>query len=138
MRNYTKNYIDGQWVDSSGSRVHEVVDPATEEVIGSVALGGAVDVDRAVTAAYRAFATYSRTSREERMALLKRICAEYERRSPELAEAVIASGTDLFDPTVPFGGHKKSGNGREWGEYGFEAFLEPVSLVGYHPAPVTP
>jgi aldehyde dehydrogenase (NAD+) len=48
------------------------------------------------------------------------------------------SGIDLFDPTVPFGGHKKSGNGREWGEYGFEAFLEPVSLVGYHPAPVAP
>ncbi|MDT5118869.1 MAG: aldehyde dehydrogenase, partial [Mycobacterium sp.] len=88
MRNYTKHYIDGQWVDSTGSSVHDVVDPATEDVVGSVVLGGAVDVDLAVTAAHRAFATYSRTSREERMALLKRICAEYERRSPELAEAV--------------------------------------------------
>ncbi|MDT5238149.1 MAG: aldehyde dehydrogenase [Mycobacterium sp.] len=88
MRNYTKHYIDGQWVESSGSTVHDVVDPATEDVVGSVVLGGAVDVDRAVTAAHRAFSTYSRTSREERMELLKRICAEYERRSPELAEAV--------------------------------------------------
>jgi aldehyde dehydrogenase (NAD+) len=88
MRNYTKHYIDGQWVDSFGSTVHDVVDPASENVVGSVVLGGAVDVDRAVTAAHCAFATYSRTSREERMALLKRICAEYERRSPELAEAV--------------------------------------------------
>jgi aldehyde dehydrogenase (NAD+) len=66
MRNYTKHYIDGRWVDSSGSSVHDVVDPATEDVVGSVVLGGAVDVDRAVAAAHRAFATYSRTSREER------------------------------------------------------------------------
>jgi aldehyde dehydrogenase (NAD+) len=44
------------------------------------------------------------------------------------------SGLDLLDLTAPFGGHKRSGNGREWGDFAFEAFLEPVSFVGYNPA----
>lgn len=36
------------------------------------------------------------------------------------------------DPAAPFGGYKKSGNGREWGgDYGFEDFLEVKSLLGY-------
>jgi aldehyde dehydrogenase (NAD+) len=38
---------------------------------------------------------------------------------------------DLFDSAAPFGGYKKSGNGREWGEFGFESFLETKALLGY-------
>lgn len=41
---------------------------------------------------------------------------------------------DLLDPYSPFGGCKMSGNGREWGAFGFEAFLEEVAYVGYQPA----
>jgi aldehyde dehydrogenase (NAD+) len=43
------------------------------------------------------------------------------------------SGIDIIDLTAPFGGLKHSGNGREWGAYGFESFLEPVALIGYTP-----
>ena len=39
-----------------------------------------------------------------------------------------------FDFHAPFGGYKKSGNGREWGEHGFEEYLEVKSIVGYDPA----
>lgn len=42
---------------------------------------------------------------------------------------------DLLDPYAPFGGCKMSGNGREWGAFGFDAFLEEVAYVGYAPAP---
>lgn len=36
-----------------------------------------------------------------------------------------------FDFHAPFGGYKRSGNGREWGEYGFHEYLEIKSLIGY-------
>jgi aldehyde dehydrogenase (NAD+) len=36
-----------------------------------------------------------------------------------------------FDFHAPFGGYKKSGNGREWGEFGFHEFLEIKALLGY-------
>lgn len=38
-----------------------------------------------------------------------------------------------FDFNCPFGGYKKSGNGREWGEYGFHDFLEIKGILGYEP-----
>jgi aldehyde dehydrogenase (NAD+) len=38
------------------------------------------------------------------------------------------------DFAAPFGGYKQSGNGREWGEFGFEEFLETKALLGYTPA----
>ena len=40
-----------------------------------------------------------------------------------------------FDFNAAFGGYKKSGNGREWGEFGFHEYLETKSLLGYAPAP---
>ncbi len=40
---------------------------------------------------------------------------------------------DGFDFHCPFGGFKKSGNGREWGEFGFEEYLEIKGLLGYAP-----
>jgi aldehyde dehydrogenase (NAD+) len=35
-----------------------------------------------------------------------------------------------FDFHAPFGGYKRSGNGREWGEYGFAEYLEVKSIIG--------
>ena len=57
-------YIDGRWVGPSSDATIAVINPATEAVIGSIALGTAGDVDRAVTAARKAFATFSMTSVE--------------------------------------------------------------------------
>src|SRR5690606_28624117 len=37
-----------------------------------------------------------------------------------------------LDNDAPFGGYKESGNGREWGHYGFEDFLEVTSIFGYY------
>jgi len=88
MREYTKFYIDGQWVAPAAAKTLDVINPATEGVAGRISLGSAADVDRAVAAARRAFDTYSRTSREERMALLARIIEVYKRRLPEVAQAI--------------------------------------------------
>jgi aldehyde dehydrogenase (NAD+) len=43
------------------------------------------------------------------------------------------SVNDGFDFHASFGGYKKSGNGREWGEFGFHEYLEIKSLLGYSP-----
>ena len=38
------------------------------------------------------------------------------------------------DRTAPFGGYKQSGNGREWGKYGLEEYLEVKAVAGYNAA----
>lgn len=88
MREYLKFYIDGQWVDPVEPRTLDVENPATEQVCGKVALGSAADVDRAVGAARKAFASWSLTSRDERLGVLQRILAEYQKRSDDLAAAI--------------------------------------------------
>ena len=88
--NDTKFYIDGEWVAPAVPNLFDVVNPATEEVAGQISLGSSADVDRAVAAARRAFATYSITSREQRIALLQRIIVLYEARNAELARAMTA------------------------------------------------
>ena len=88
MREHLKFYIDGRWVEPLGKKTIDVVNPATEEVIGRVSLGTAEDVDRAVAAARKAFATYSQTTKDERLALIQSIMACYQERLGELAETV--------------------------------------------------
>src|SRR5215469_10378728 len=88
MREYLKFYIDGQWVDPAAPKTMDVINPATEGVAGKISAGSAADVDKAVTAAKRAFETYSRTSREERIDLLQRILAEYQKRFGDIAKAI--------------------------------------------------
>lgn len=88
MREFTKFYIDGQWVDPVTENTVAVENPATEETIGHISFGTKADVDKAVAAARRAFETFSQTSREERLTLLRAIQAEIESRKEELATAV--------------------------------------------------
>ena len=88
MRESLQFYIDGQWVDPIELKTVDTINPATEEVSGKIALGSEADVDKAVQAARKAFASWSQTTREERLALLDRILAEYNRRSADLAEAI--------------------------------------------------
>jgi aldehyde dehydrogenase (NAD+) len=83
-------YIDGQWVAPAGGSLIDVINPATEEAVATIAAGGAADVDRAVAASRRAFESYSQTSREERLDLLGRIVSIYRKRTDELAEAISA------------------------------------------------
>jgi aldehyde dehydrogenase (NAD+) len=88
-REYTQLYIGGRWVAPSGeSRALTVVNPATEQVAGTVATASAADVDAAVAAARSAFPAWSQTTVPDRIALLQAIAAQYERRSADLADAL--------------------------------------------------
>ncbi|MEX2481067.1 MAG: aldehyde dehydrogenase family protein [Gammaproteobacteria bacterium] len=88
MQSCTKFYINGEWVDPSDPKPLDVINPATEEVLGQIMLGNAQDVDRAVAAAKTAFETYSQTTREERVALLEAIQAAYKERYSEMVETI--------------------------------------------------
>jgi aldehyde dehydrogenase (NAD+) len=88
MRDYLKFYIDGAWVDPITPKTLDVINPANEEVAGRISMGSAADVDVAVKAARKAFATFSLTSREERIDLLERILAEYQKRFGDIADAI--------------------------------------------------
>jgi aldehyde dehydrogenase (NAD+) len=88
MREYLKFYIDGKWVDPVEQKTLDVDNPTTEQVSGKIAIGTDADVDKAVKAARKAFATWSVSSREERLDLLQAIQAEYQKRSADLGEAV--------------------------------------------------
>ena len=88
MRECLKFYIDGQWTDPAELKTVNTVNPATEQVSGRIALGSAADVDKAVKAARKAFAGWSRTTREERLKVLSRILEEYQKRSGDLAAAI--------------------------------------------------
>jgi aldehyde dehydrogenase (NAD+) len=88
MREYLKFYIDGKWVDPVELKTTETTNPATEQVSGKIALGSAVDVDKAVKAARKAFKTWSQTTREQRVEVLERILVEYNKRTADLGKAV--------------------------------------------------
>ena len=88
MREQLDFYINGQWVAPVTPRTLDVINPATEQVAGRISLGSAEDVDRAVRAARAAFATYSQTSVDERVALLERVIAEYKKRYDDMAAAI--------------------------------------------------
>ncbi|MFM9269707.1 aldehyde dehydrogenase family protein [Halomonas elongata] len=84
----TKFYIDGAWVAPVEARSFPLIDPATEEEIGQLAMGGAEDVDHAVRAAHRALPGFRDTDPAERIALLRRALALYEERSEMFAQAM--------------------------------------------------
>jgi aldehyde dehydrogenase (NAD+) len=88
MREYLKFYIDGKWVDPIELKTVNTINPATEQVSGKIALGSTADVDKAVKAARKAFRSWSRTSREERVDVLQRILTEYQKRAGDLAKAI--------------------------------------------------
>ncbi|HWL44250.1 MAG TPA: aldehyde dehydrogenase family protein [Ilumatobacter sp.] len=83
-------YIGGQWVEPKSADRLDVINPATEQPIATIALGSANDVDDAVAAAKAAFETYSVTTKDERLALLDAIIAEYSSRLNDLAAAISA------------------------------------------------
>ena len=88
MLRRTDFYIDGRWTAPVEAKDFPVVNPADEQPFATISLGSAADVDKAVDAARRAFATWSLTSREERLALLEKLAALYEANADEMARTI--------------------------------------------------
>ena len=88
MKECTQFYINGEWVDPVDPKHLDVINPATEETIGKIAMGNSKDVDKAVGAAKEAFESFSQTSKEERLALMGKILEVYQSRYDEIAETI--------------------------------------------------
>lgn len=88
MKTYEKHYIGGEWTPPSGKGSFEVINAATEEVMGKVPAGDAADVDRAVRAARTAFDGWAATPPAKRAEYLKKIHEGLMARSQEIAEII--------------------------------------------------
>jgi aldehyde dehydrogenase (NAD+) len=87
---FSKLYIDGSWVDPSGSSFLEVINPATEAPVASAARATLADVDRAVRAAAAAFPGWSATPLAERQHHLRALAAELRGRASAVADTIVA------------------------------------------------
>ena len=87
MKNYTKVYINGDWVTPHGTGTQDIINPFTEEVALSVPKCDLVDVDNAVAAAKEAFKAWSQTSAQYRSDLINAVVAKMEERKEDLCHA---------------------------------------------------
>ena len=98
MKNATRFYINGAWVEPLSAATLEVINPATEKAFATIAMGNTADAARAISAARAAFPAFSQTSKAYRLALLKKILAIYNERAEDLAQAV----SDEMGAPIPF------------------------------------
>jgi len=141
-----KMIIDGKEVESASRQRVDVINPATEKSVGSVPKGNAEDVDRAVKAARKAFAKWSRTTPGERSALLLKLADALDKDLQRLGEMETShTGKPLklsINSDLPFANDNirfmaaqaRILDGTAAGEYaaGYTSFVrrEPVGVVG--------
>jgi aldehyde dehydrogenase (NAD+) len=141
MKNKLKFYINGSWIEPNSVEQIEVLNPATEEVLGNITAGTKEDVDVAVEAAINAFETYSTFSKDQKIIIFESIIKEYEARLSEMAEVIsdemgapmwlsnvaqAASGLGHFKTTL----HYLKSFEFEKDDDGFTIRKEPIGVVG--------
>ena len=85
----TSFYVNGNWIEAGSSNDKlSITNPATAEVIGTLALGSDEDVDNAVAAAKAALKSFQTTSKAERIGYLEKILAIYKLRYDDFVEAI--------------------------------------------------
>ena len=98
MKTITKHYIDGAFVESQGREVINSINPSNGKVIARTLLGDEEDARRAIAAAKRAFADFSRTTKEERANVLRRLHEIVAARIDDLTATMVEEygGTARF------------------------------------------
>jgi aldehyde dehydrogenase (NAD+) len=89
MKTITTHYIDGAFDESHGREVMDIISPTSSKAIGRVTLADEEDTRRAIAAARRAFATYGRSTKEERVEILRRLHAAASARVDDLTSAMV-------------------------------------------------
>mgnify|MGYP000859105202 FL=1 len=88
MKNHENIYINGAWVPSGGDGSIDVMNPSTEEIVGSIPDGVASDVDAAVESACAAFPSWSALSLEERLSYIEGLAGQLGERMEEVGELI--------------------------------------------------
>ena len=88
MLDKRKFYINGQWIDPSTPNDLEVINPSIDESFAVISLGDTKDTNAAVEAAKKAFIPWSKTSKEEKIVLLKRLHEIYESKWDDMSKAI--------------------------------------------------
>jgi aldehyde dehydrogenase (NAD+) len=89
IKTITAHYIDGAFVESHGQEVMDIIRPTDGQVIGRVKLGDEEDTRRAIGAAKRAFATFGRTTKEERLKILRKLHQAVSARIDDLTTVMV-------------------------------------------------
>jgi aldehyde dehydrogenase (NAD+) len=89
IKTITTHYIDGAFVESHGREVMDIINPTNSQLIARVRLADEEDARRAIAAAKRAFATFGRTTKEERAEVLRRLHSAVSARIDDLTVAMI-------------------------------------------------
>lgn len=90
MTDYSKQYINGRWCDSTSAEFIEVTNPANDTVIATIPAGTVADAEAAVSAAKAAFEGWAATPADKRAAYMVAIADGIAARSEELAQLVTA------------------------------------------------
>jgi aldehyde dehydrogenase (NAD+) len=140
IKTITTHYIDGTFVESHGREVMDIIKPTNGKVIARVTLGDEEDTRRAIAAAKRAFASFGRTTKEERASYLRRLHQAVSARIDDLTAAmveeyggvvrfarlIVQSGIDAFPAAEK--GLNELPLTRSWGKT--TVTLEPVGVAG--------
>ena len=134
-------YIDGKWVPAGGDGKIEVINPANEQIIGSVPVGTEGDVNAAISAARAAFPSWSKSSIEDRQGYLNAISSAIAERGEEIAKLISSEvGTPINysrmamvgTPRVVAKSYAKILETFEWEEEVRNSVIvkEPIGVVG--------
>ena len=89
-------YIDGKWVQPIGTGSIDIINPATEEIIGKIPVGSKEDIDIAASAARIAFDSWSKSSIETRIDILNALSNALKERGEDIAQTITAEvGTPI-------------------------------------------
>ena len=89
IRTITTHYIDGAFVESHGREAMDIINPTNGQVMGRVMLGDEEDTRRAIAAAKRTFASFGRTTKEERSLYLRQLHQAVSARIDDLTAVMI-------------------------------------------------
>src|SRR5260370_26089465 len=89
IRTLTTHYIDGAFVESHGLEVRDIINPTNGKLIGRATLGDEEDTRRAIAAAKRAFATFGKTTKEDRARYLRQLHKAVSARVDDLTAIMI-------------------------------------------------
>jgi acyl-CoA reductase-like NAD-dependent aldehyde dehydrogenase len=96
MHERREMYINGKWVKTEGNKKIKVVNPSTEEIIGSVPVGNQADIDYAIESAKKAFDNWSKSGINDRIEILNLLSASLKERGEEIAQIITAEvGTPI-------------------------------------------